>query len=153
MSFSAVPLHTLTLQGALVGVDAGLACARKSEEKWKVCVTVVDGGGVPLCSQRMDGAMPAAFEISVGKAQSAVNFARETKLLESGVNGGRSALLSAPGAVLMEGGVPLYDKHGRIYAAVGVSGVKPNQDQEIAKAAEAAIQAEYERMLAGGSKL
>merc|ERR1712039_1158781 len=94
---------------------------------FKVTVAVVDAGGHPIALHRMDGAMPVSAEVALGKARSAVLFARETKLLEAGSNvkdgAARTALLSA-GHVLMEGGVPIL-RNGKIVGAVGVSGVKP----------------------------
>ena len=51
----------------------------------------------------------------------------------------RYALLSS-GKVLMEGGIPIVDPaHGRLIGACGVSGVKPSEDAEVARAAVAAI--------------
>jgi ribosome-associated toxin RatA of RatAB toxin-antitoxin module len=50
----------------------------------------------------------------------------------------RTALLSA-GHILMEGGVPIKDASGRIIGAVGVSGVKPDEDAAVAKAAVEAL--------------
>ncbi|CAK0911098.1 unnamed protein product [Prorocentrum cordatum] len=89
--------------------------------------------------------MPVSAEIAAGKARSAALFARETALLEAGSNvkegAARTALLSA-GYVLMEGGVPIKDPaSGRIIGAVGVSGVKPDEDAAVAKAAVAALAA------------
>mmetsp|Transcript_76079 Transcript_76079/g.140001 ORF Transcript_76079/g.140001 Transcript_76079/m.140001 type:complete len:147 (+) Transcript_76079:111-551(+) len=138
----------ITLQGALKAVAAGVAEAEKSG--WKVTVAVCDAGGHLLALHRMDGCMPVSSEVATGKARSAVLFARETKLLESGVNGAgggeRSALLSA-GHMLMEGGVPVVDPaHGRIIGACGVSGVKPMEDAAVAKAAVAALMAPTSKM-------
>mmetsp|Transcript_116814 Transcript_116814/g.330493 ORF Transcript_116814/g.330493 Transcript_116814/m.330493 type:complete len:101 (-) Transcript_116814:60-362(-) len=100
----------------------------------------------------MDGAMPGSAEIAAGKARSAVMFARETKLLEAAANGEKSsggertALLSS-GYVLMEGGVPIVDPaSGRIIGACGVSGVKPQEDQAVAKASVAALSAPASRL-------
>ncbi|MNL81846.1 hypothetical protein D3C87_2090700 [compost metagenome] len=49
------------------------------------------------------------------------------------VNAGRYAFLSAPLLTSLEGGVPIvFD--GQVIGAVGVSGVKPEQDAQVAKA-------------------
>lgn len=108
-------------------------------------MAICDLGGNLIALQRMDGCMPIGAEIAAEKARSAILFARETKLLEAAVNGPKSnggeraALLSA-GKVLMEGGVPIVDPaHGKIIGACGVSGVKPNEDAEVARAAVAAL--------------
>ncbi|MCY1451881.1 heme-degrading [compost metagenome] len=58
---------------------------------------------------------------------------RESKFYEDMVNGGRHAFLSAPLLTSLEGGVPIvFD--GQVIGAVGVSGVKAEQDAQIARA-------------------
>jgi len=55
------------------------------------------------------------------------------------INGGRVSFLSAPDlSGMLEGGVPII-KDGQCLGAVGVSGVKSNEDAQIAKAGIAAI--------------
>jgi glc operon protein GlcG len=49
------------------------------------------------------------------------------------INGGRTAFLSAPLGGTLEGGVPIVIG-GQVVGAVGVSGVKSEQDAQIAKA-------------------
>jgi uncharacterized protein GlcG (DUF336 family) len=64
---------------------------------------------------------------------------RESKVYEDIVNGGRTAFLSVPEVNgLLEGGVPIM-KDGHCIGAVGVSGVKSNEDAQIARAGIAAI--------------
>ena len=108
---------------------------------WKVTVCISDAGGTPLLIKRTDGAFAASVEIAVGKAKTAAQFSKDTAQLEAAanVNDGRSrtALLSAP-FVLMRGGVPIII-NGACCGAVGVSGVKPDQDEQVAKAAVNAL--------------
>ncbi|MNG32764.1 hypothetical protein D3C84_1188560 [compost metagenome] len=54
------------------------------------------------------------------------------------VNGGRSAFLSAPLVTSLEGGVPIVVE-GQVVGAVGVSGVKADQDAQIAAAGARAL--------------
>ncbi|MCY1302294.1 heme-degrading [compost metagenome] len=54
------------------------------------------------------------------------------------VNGGRTAFLSAPLLTSLEGGVPLL-VDGQVVGAVGVSGVKAEQDAQVAKAGVSAL--------------
>lgn len=49
------------------------------------------------------------------------------------IHGGRTAFPSAPLAGMLEGGVPV-TAGGRIAGAIGVSGVKSEQDAQIARA-------------------
>jgi uncharacterized protein GlcG (DUF336 family) len=64
---------------------------------------------------------------------------RESRIYEEMINGGRYAFLSAPNQQgLLEGGVPII-KDGQVIGAVGVSGVKSQDDAQIARAAIAAL--------------
>ena len=64
---------------------------------------------------------------------------RESKGYEDVINQGRTAFLSAPTLEgMLEGGVPVL-VDGQCIGAVGVSGVKSNEDAQIARAAIAAL--------------
>jgi len=101
--------------------------------EWAVCIAVVDDGGHPLALERLDGCPPISAYIALEKARSAALGRRETKAYEDIVNGGRSAFLSAPLLTSLEGGVPIIVE-GQVIGAVGVSGVKSEQDAQVAKA-------------------
>ncbi|MCW2272173.1 hypothetical protein D3C77_10470 [compost metagenome] len=117
-----------------------LAAARSEAEKnqWAVTISVVDDGGHPLALERLDGCAPISAYIASEKARSAAIGRRETKGYEDMVNGGRSAFLSAPLLTSLEGGVPVI-VDGQAIGAVGVSGVKADQDAQVAKAGVAAL--------------
>jgi uncharacterized protein GlcG (DUF336 family) len=64
---------------------------------------------------------------------------RESGVYEKVINDGRVSFLSAPAINgMLEGGVPVM-KDGQCIGAVGVSGVKSNEDAQIAKAGIAAL--------------
>ncbi|WP_022964656.1 GlcG/HbpS family heme-binding protein [Halopseudomonas pelagia] len=127
----------LTLDEANSMIDA--AFAEADNNGWKVTVAVVDDGGHLLAMRRMDGCAPVAAYIAPQKARSAALGRRETSEFEAMINGGRTAFLSAPEITgLLEGGVPL-KVDGQVVAAIGVSGVKPDQDAQVAKAGIAAL--------------
>eukprot|EP01062_Namystynia_karyoxenos_P025551 TRINITY_DN20076_c0_g1_i1.p2 TRINITY_DN20076_c0_g1~~TRINITY_DN20076_c0_g1_i1.p2 ORF type:complete len:207 (+),score=68.75 TRINITY_DN20076_c0_g1_i1:75-623(+) len=130
------PSYAVTLSGAKSALAAAEEHATKSG--WNVTIAVVDIGGHVTALHRMDGCMSASTEVAIGKARAAVMFKKETKVMEDAVNQGRPAMLSAPGQVLMEGGIPIVFK-GAVVGAVGVSGVRKDQDAEVAKAAVAAL--------------
>jgi glc operon protein GlcG len=78
-------------------------------------------------------------EMAIAKARTAALGKRESKGFEEMINQGRTAFLSAPGLDgMLEGGVPLI-LHNRVIGAVGVSGVKSDQDAQIARAGVAAV--------------
>ncbi|MNF38892.1 hypothetical protein D3C84_198530 [compost metagenome] len=114
------------------------ARAEAQQHNWAVSIAVVDDGGHPLALERLDGCAPIGAYIAGEKARSAAIGRRETKGYEDMVNGGRSAFLSAPLLTSLEGGVPLI-VDGQVIGAVGVSGVKAEQDAQVAKAGVAAL--------------
>ncbi|QLC73237.1 heme-binding protein [Pseudomonas sp. LPB0260] len=114
------------------------ARAEAQQNSWAVAIAVVDDGGHPLALERLDGCAPIGAYIATEKARSAAIGRRETKGYEDMVNGGRSAFLSAPLVTSLEGGVPVL-VDGQVVGAVGVSGVKAEQDAQVAKAGIAAL--------------
>ncbi|NYE26322.1 heme-binding protein [Pigmentiphaga litoralis] len=117
---------------------AAAAEAEALANKWAVTIAIVDDGGHLLNLQRLDGAAPISSLIGPAKARTAALGQRETKIYEDIVNNGRTAFLSAPLDGLLEGGVPIIVE-GQTIGAVGVSGVKSNEDAQIAKAGIAAL--------------
>ena len=109
------------------------------KNNWAVTIAVVDDGGHLLWLQRLDGAPAISAHIAPAKANTAALGRRESKVYEDVINGGRMSFLSAPTiAGMLEGGVPIM-KDGQCIGAVGVSGVKSNEDAQIARAGIAAI--------------
>ncbi len=103
------------------------------EKKWNVVIAIVDDGGHLLYFERMDGVQTGSVTVAIEKAKSAMAFKRPTKAFGDGVASGRTALVSLPGAMPFDGGVPI--KAGDIaIGAIGVSGVTGEQDGMIAQA-------------------
>ncbi|WP_322979590.1 heme-binding protein [Pseudomonas sp. C11] len=114
------------------------ARSEAQQQGWAVAIAVVDDGGHPLALERLDGCAPVGAYIATEKARSAAIGRRETKGYEDMVNGGRTAFVSAPLITSLEGGVPVL-VDGQVIGAVGVSGVKAEQDAQVAKAGIAAL--------------
>ena len=108
------------------------------KNKWNVSIAIVDANGDLLAFRRLDGASLASIDISQGKARTAARVRRPTKMLADAVAGGSTVLLSAPGVVLMQGGLPL-SLNGIWLGAVGVSGASSEQDEQVAAAGVAAL--------------
>ncbi|HTS54043.1 MAG TPA: heme-binding protein [Burkholderiales bacterium] len=116
------------------------AAARAEAEKngWAVVVAVVDDGGHLMYLERLDGAQKASSPIAEKKARTAILFKRPTKAIEQTVLEDRVSMLGLPGAVPLDGGVPLV-KDGQYVGGIGVSGVQSFQDGIIAQAGAAAL--------------
>ncbi|MCD2512194.1 GlcG/HbpS family heme-binding protein [Comamonas endophytica] len=129
--------HELEL--ADVKAIAAAAEAEALKNKWAVSIAIVDDGGHLLWLQRLDGAAAISAQIAPAKANTSALGRRDSKVYEDIINGGRTAFLSAPALQgLLEGGVAIV-KDGQVIGAVGVSGVKSNEDAQIARAGIAAI--------------
>jgi glc operon protein GlcG len=125
----------------LTDVKRMAAAAELEAEKsgWAVTIAVVDDGGHLLWLQRLDGASPVAAEIAAAKARTAALGRRESKVYEDMINQGRTSFLSAPAlSGMLEGGIPVM-LDGQCLGAMGVSGVKSNEDAQIARAGIAAL--------------
>ncbi len=127
------------LESADIKAMAAAGEAEALRNQWAVSIAIVDAGGHLLHLQRLDGAAPLSAHIAPAKAHTAALGRRETKVYEDMINGGRTSFLSAPALQgMLEGGVPVM-KDGQCIGAVGVSGVKSNEDAQVAKAAIAAL--------------
>ncbi len=128
-----------TLEMSDIKRIAAAAEAEALSNNWAVTIAVVDDGGHLLWLQRLDGSAAVSAHIAPAKAHTAALGRRESKGYEEMINGGRSAFLSVPAiSGMLEGGVPIM-KDGMCLGAVGVSGVKANEDAQIARAGTAAL--------------
>ena len=112
-----------------------VAAAAEVEAKangWNVVIAIVDDGGHLLYLQR-DQAQLGSIEVAISKAKVAMMFRRPTKFWEEMVASGRQGYLAMPGMLPIEGGLPLV-VDGEIIGAIGISGVKSDQDGQIAQA-------------------
>ena len=118
---------------------AAAAEAEALAHQWPVTIAIVDDGGHLLWLQRLDGAAPVSAHIAPAKAHTAALGRRESRVYEEVINQGRTSFLSAPTITgMLEGGVPIL-LQGQCVGAVGVSGVKSNEDAQVAKAGIAAL--------------
>jgi len=145
-AFTFVPLLLLTLAFAteaqlptkkVLTLDAAKKIAAASEAEAKkrgatVVIAVVDDGGYLLVLERLDDTQVASVDVGIAKARTAAIFRRPSKVFEDQVKNGRVSALALPGAVALQGGVPIVID-GKVIGAVGVSGNSPQEDEDIAK--------------------
>ena len=117
---------------------AAPAMAEAKKNNWMMAVAVVDTAGNLVYYEKMDGTQVASANIAIEKARSAAQFKRPTKALEDALAAGGDGLriLGLPGAVPVEGGIPLV-VGGKIVGAIGVSGGTSPQDAQCASAGAA----------------
>lgn len=112
---------------------AAAAQAEARRNSWNVAIAILDDGGHLLHFERMDGATPANAAIAVEKGRTAAMSRRSTGAWEAIVKEGRTAMLKMPGILPVQGGMPILVE-GACIGGVGVSGVKSEQDEQIAQA-------------------
>ena len=124
---------SINLETAKKVAAPALAEARKNN--WNMAVAVVDTDGNLVYFEKLDGTQLASPNIAIGKARAAAQFKRPTKALEDALAAGGDGLriLGLPGALPVEGGIPLVSE-GKIIGAIGVSGGASSQDAQCAKA-------------------
>jgi uncharacterized protein GlcG (DUF336 family) len=126
----------LTLDDAKIISAASEAEARRNN--WPVVIAIVDDGGHLVHLLRLDNTQFGSIEVAIQKARAAIAFRRPTKVWEEHVADGRVRYLGLPGTLPIEGGLPIVVK-GQFIGAVGVSGVRSNEDAQIAQAGLAAV--------------
>jgi glc operon protein GlcG len=119
---------------------AAAAEAEAIKNSWPVAVSIVDPAGQLIYFQKIDDTQIGSVEVSIAKARCAALFKRPSKALADVVTGGNVGMMSLPGSIPVEGGVPLY-VDGQIVGAIGISGVMSNQDGIVAQAGVAALAA------------
>lgn len=112
---------------------AAAAEAEAVRNNWPVVIGVVDDGGHLLYLQRSHDTQWGSVEVAIRKARSAVAFKRPTKAWEERLAEGRQGYLKLPGALPVEGGLPIR-LDGEVVGGIGVSGVRSHQDAQIAQA-------------------
>lgn len=117
---------------------AAAAEAEALKNQWNVVIAILDEGGHLIYLARMDDTQIGSVEVAIAKAASAVKFKRPTKAFEETLASGRQGVLKLPGAIPVEGGLPLIAQD-RVIGAIGVSGVTAAQDGQIAAAGAAEL--------------
>jgi glc operon protein GlcG len=114
---------------------AAPALAEAAKNNWTMAVAIVDPSGNLIYYEKMDGTQLGSASVAIEKARSAALFKRPTKAFQDAVAAGGDGLriLRLPGALPIEGGIPLV-LDGKIVGAIGVSGGTSAQDAQCAKA-------------------
>ena len=126
---------SITLKQANTLIDAVIK--RAEEMGVRAVVAVADRHTNPIAVQCMEDSYVASYDIAFNKAYTVTALKMPTTALKT---------LAAPGGdlygiqftnqgkiVIFGGGVPLYDKAGRIVGGLGVSGGSEAQDTELAE--------------------
>jgi glc operon protein GlcG len=116
------------------------ACRQEAEKnKWSVSIAIVDDAGYLVLFERMDGCGPTTAEVAPGKARTAALTRRSSKFWEERVKE-RPAFSKFPAGQMIQGGLPIMYQ-GECVGGIGVSGVQSHEDEQVAQAGIAALEA------------
>jgi len=129
--------------GAPIGLEAAQALVDRAVEAgrargFRLAVAVVEPSGELVAFGRMDDVQYGSIAVAQAKARSSARFRASSASAEERLAAGRMALLAIDGIVPVAGGVPIV-VDGRVVGAIGVSGASSAQDDEVARAAIAAV--------------
>jgi uncharacterized protein GlcG (DUF336 family) len=119
----------LTYDLAKQVIDAAEAEARRNQ--WNVVIVVTDAAGVPVMLRRLDGAGARPYDIAMRKAATVV--ATKLTTAQYGEQLKAGSVKEVPNGITFAGGVPI-TRGGEFIGAVGTSGVRATEDEQISKA-------------------
>ena len=126
---------------ALTLDDAKRLMAAAEEEaarnKWEVVIAILNDGGRIVAVHRMDGARPGNDQIAIAKATTSAMTCRPSVVWEKWIEGPHKAYATFP-FIAAQGGLPIIID-GDLIGAIGVSGVRSSEDEQIAMAAIRAV--------------
>jgi glc operon protein GlcG len=139
LSAEAQTINVMELDQA--GAETVLRAAEESARQKNApsAIAVVDPAGDLLAFQRMDGVRPDSAGLAIEKARTAARLRRPTLQIETSINNGRTAFITA-GIEALRGGVPVL-LDGQVVGAVGVAGLSKENDTAISETAAVSLTA------------
>jgi glc operon protein GlcG len=135
----------ITLDDAKKLLEAAEEEARRNN--WEVVISVVNDGGRIVAVHRMDGARPGNDDIALAKANTAAMTCRPSGVWEHWIETTHKAYATFP-FLAAKGGLPIIID-GDIIGAMGISGVKSHEDEQIARYAISTVFPEAKTARAG----
>jgi uncharacterized protein GlcG (DUF336 family) len=111
--------------------------AEATRNNWEVVIAILNDGGRMVALHRMDGARPGNDQIAIAKANTSAMTCRPSAVWQQWVDGPHPAYATFP-FIAARGGLPILID-GDLIGAIGVSGVRSEQDEQIAMAAIKAV--------------
>ena len=111
------------------------AAAEARKNNWFMAIAVTDPNGNLVYFEKMDNTQIGSINIAIGKARTASQFKRPSKVFQDLLAKGDqfTYLLGLEGAMPVQGGLPIV-VDGKIIGGIGVSGATGDQDTQCAQA-------------------
>jgi glc operon protein GlcG len=131
--------------GTAITLDAAknvmaAAEAEAARMGWPMVIAIVDSTGHLVMLHRMEQAQYGSVKIAQLKAETALDFRRPTKVFEDAIGSGGAGvrIVTMPNVLALEGGLPIL-QDGKVIGAIGVSGMRSDEDAQVARAGIAAL--------------
>jgi uncharacterized protein GlcG (DUF336 family) len=131
--------------GPAIALDAAkkvMAAAEAEAErmKWPMVIAIVDSTGHLVMLHRMEQAQYGSVKIAQLKAETALDFRRPSKVFEDAIASGGAGvrIVTMPNVLALEGGLPII-ADGKVIGAIGISGMRSDEDAQVARAGIAAL--------------
>lgn len=114
--------------------------AEAARMSWPMVIAIVDSTGHLVMLHRMENAQYGSVKVAQRKAETALDFRRPTKAFEDAIAGGGAGMriVTMPDVLALEGGMPIM-ADGKVIGAIGVSGMRSDQDAQVGRAGIAAL--------------
>ncbi len=106
------------------------ALAEAKRHDWHMACAVVEPTGVLVAYEKMDDTQYGSADVSIAKAKASALYRRSTKAFADAIKAGNTGVLSLPGSIAIEGGMPVV-RSGKLIGAMGCSGAASNQDATV----------------------
>ncbi|MGD0962856.1 MAG: heme-binding protein [Candidatus Acidiferrales bacterium] len=132
-SASAQFVEKKTVSLALAKKMAAAGESEATKNNWTMVFVIVDDGGNLVYLGRMDGTQIGSIEVAQGKARTALNFKRPTKVFQDTIDTGQPHVMTLDHITGVQGGLPIL-LDGKVIGAIGASGGTSAQDEQCAQA-------------------
>jgi glc operon protein GlcG len=114
------------------------ACkAEAHKNSWNVSIAIVDDSGALLLFERLDGARALTATVALGKAQGSAAMGSPSKNAAK-LLADMPGLMKVPVGIPIQGALPILYQ-GECVGAIGVSGARSDDDEQIAGAGISAL--------------
>lgn len=114
---------------------AGGAIGEAQKNKWNMAIAIVDSAGFLVYFERMPNTQLGSVDLAIDKARTSALFRRPTKAFQDTLAAGGDGLrvLGLKGVNPNGGGIPII-VDGKVIGAIGISGARAEQDDQVAAA-------------------
>ncbi len=132
--------------GAPIGIESAKKIAagcvvEAGKHGWSMAIAIVDGSGYLVYFERMPNTQLGSVDVAIDKARSSALFRRPTSAFQAtlAAGGDGARVLGLKGVNPNGGGVPII-VDGKVIGAVGISGARAEQDEQVAVAGIKALE-------------